>query len=419
MKKCIVLVLGILLFYSCEEIVSVPDISEELITLIAPTDDAVLESGEVTFSWEEIEFADQYQFQIAEPNFAQANQVVVDTILGDSTQTFRSFRTILPSNNYQWRVRGFNDNFQTDFTTQSFEVDTLETAVDISDQLVTTLAPADNAIVTEGMIQFNWETIAEATEYQLQIAYPDFENPIQVIRDTTLTSLSYTTALEVNSYQWRIKAINETSETVYTTRNFIVVADTDAIDISDEVVTIIAPINQAEILEGMINFNWETVSDATMYQLQIAYPNFENAIQIVEDISLSETSHTTALTSNTYEWRVKAVNDISETLYTTQTLVVVEEFPDLSDQMVVIIAPEDNFETMETMVNLSWEELELATLYTIIITDISNNSVFLEETTTATEITVDFVPGMYTWEVRAENDSQNTPYTQQTITILE
>ncbi|WP_299676098.1 hypothetical protein [uncultured Dokdonia sp.] len=220
MKRLIVCVFGVLLFYSCEDILSVPDISEDLITLIAPTDDAVLENPEVTFTWEEIEFADQYQIQVATPNFAEANQVVLDTILGDSLQSFRSFTTNLISSNYQWRVRGLNDNFQTDYTTQSFEVDTPNT--------------------------------------------------------------------EIN----------------------------------------------------------------------------------------------------------------------------------LSDQMVTILAPEDNFETSETMIQLSWEEIEEASIYRIIITNTADNSFFLEQTTTDTEITIEFVSGMYTWEVRGENESQNTPYTQQTITIL-
>jgi len=318
MKKIIVFIVGMLLFYSCEEIVSVPDISDDLITLIAPADDAVLENAEVTFTWEEIEFSDEYQIQVATPNFAQANQVVVDTILGDSLQTFRSFNTTLPSDNYQWRVRGLNDNFQTDYTTQSFEVDTLQTGIDISGQMVMTIAPADNTILNEGMINFNWESLVDATSYQLQIAYPNFDNPIQIVRDTTVTTLAYMTMLESNEYQWRIKAIN----------------------------------------------------------------------------------------------------DISETSYTIQSFSVVEEMVDLSDQTVVIIAPEDGFETAETMINLSWEAIEEANLYRVIITDISDDSVFLEQTTTDTEITIEFVSGMYTWEVRGENESQNTPYTQQTITIL-
>ncbi|WP_299213782.1 hypothetical protein [uncultured Dokdonia sp.] len=318
MKKFIILIFAMALIYSCEEIISVPDISEDFIVLIAPADGTVLEDIDVTFSWEEIEFAEEYQIQVAQPNFTNANQVVLDTILGDSVQSFRSFSTTLAPNMYQWRVRGFNDNFQTDYTTQSFKIDTLQTDVDISDQLVTAIAPVDNAEITAGNINFNWEAVANATMYQLQIAYPNFQSPIQIVRDTLITTPLYTTTLESNDYQWRVKAMN------------------------------------------------------------ISY----------------------------------------ETAYTTQSLSVIDDMVNLSDQIVEIIAPEDGFETSETMVNLSWQAIEQATLYRIIITDLSDNSIFLEQTVTTTDITIEFVSGMYSWAVRAENDTQNTPYTEQTITIL-
>ena len=318
MKKFIILIFAMALIYSCEEIISVPDISEDFIVLIAPADGTVLEDIDVTFSWEEIEFAEEYQIQVAQPNFTNANQVVLDTILGDSVQSFRSFSTTLAPNMYQWRVRGFNDNFQTDYTTQSFKIDTLQTDVDISDQLVTAIAPVDNAEITAGNINFNWEAVANATMYQLQIAYPNFQSPIQIVRDTLITTPLYTTTLESNDYQWRVKAMN------------------------------------------------------------ISY----------------------------------------ETAYTTQSLSVIDDMVNLSDQIVEIIAPEDGFETSETMVYLSWQAIEQATLYRIIITDLSDNSIFLEQTVTTSDITIEFVSGMYSWAVRAENDTQNTPYTEQTITIL-
>ena len=218
MKKLIALLIIIAGIYGCEDIVSVPDISEENIIVLAPADGSVLNISDVTFSWEEIEFADRYQVQVAQPTFESANQIVLDTILGDSLQSFRSFTKSLAPDMYQWRVRGINSNFQTGYTTQSFTVE-----------------------------------------------------------------------------------------------------------------------------------------------------------------------NTTA---------------------------------NLSDQTVVITAPEDNFETSETMVLLSWEAIDEATLYRVVIIDLSDNSTFLEQTTTETEISVNFTSGMYSWAVRAENDLQNTSFTEQTITIL-
>ncbi|MEP0262327.1 hypothetical protein [Dokdonia sp.] len=319
MRKLIALFFVIAGIYGCEDIVSVPDISEDIITVLAPTDGAILENTDVTFTWEEIEFSDQYQIQVAQPTFENANQVVLDTILGDSLQSFRSFTKTLPSEMYQWRVRGLNSNFQTDYTTQSFTlVDTIAMVGDISSEVVTTIAPSDGVTISSGAIGFSWEAVADATSYQIQIAFPNFENPVQIVNDTITSELSYMTMLDSNSYEWRIKAINE----------------------------------------------------------------------------------------------------VSETVYATQTLFVEDDVSPLSDQTVTLLSPEDNFETTDTMIPLSWEMIEQATLYRVVITDLSDDSIFLEQTVTTTDITIDFVTGMYSWAVRAENDSQNTPFTQRMITIL-
>lgn len=323
MKRLLIVVLSLGIVYGCEEIVSVPDISQEVVEVLAPIDGSVLENEEVTFSWNEIEFADQYQIQVAQPTFVEASQVVLDTILGDSLQSFRNFTKTLNPNVYQWRVRGLNSNFSTDYSTQSFEVlvpvDDDE-QVDLSTESVMLLAPFDNAVLNDTNVTFSWESVTEATSYRFQIAFPNFENPEQLVIDQSFDMAgSQSFDLEDNtSYQWRVKALNEISETAYTTR----------------------------------------------------------------DVSINITE-------------------------------------DLSEQTVIIVAPENAFETQETSVVLSWESLEEAALYRVVITDLSNNTIFLEETTAETNLTVAFEVGEYTWAVRAENDTENTPFTEQTITIVE
>lgn len=418
MRKLIAVLFGIIAVYSCEDIISVPDITEDSIVLLAPADDAVLDNVEVTFTWEETDFVDQYQIQVASPTFDEASQIVLDTIVGDSLATLRSVtRSFLPDT-YQWRVRGLNSNFQTLYTTRNFTIDTLgqEGDIDLSMSMVTTIAPTDGATITESEINFNWEALEDATSYTVQIAFPNFENPVQVVRDTTLIGVSYSTALASNTYEWRIKAMNDTSQTPYTTHEFSVV---NPLDISGESVVLIAPTSGTVIENTTVSFSWEAVTNATSYELQIATPDFENAIQIPVDMTFdTATTQSFDLEDGPYEWRVRARNAISETDATISDFSV-DAIEDLSDQEVVITAPADGFETTETMVALSWEALEQATLYRVIITDLADNSTFLEQTSTETSMTVDFVPGMYTWAVRAENETQNTPFTLQTITILE
>lgn len=323
MKQLIIFTFSVCFLCSCEDIVSVPDISEEEVQILAPSEGSVLVNSEVTFSWSELEFADQYQIQIAQPSFIETSQITLDTILGDSLQTFRSFTKVLDANPYQWRVKGLNNAYETNFTTQSFEVvasSDEEEPMDLSSEIVVLIAPFDNAVIAATNVTFSWEPLSAASSYLLQIAVPDFENPIElVVNEVYETASNQSFDLEDNtSYQWRVQAINETSETVFTTQNF--------------------------------------------------------------NIDLTE---------------------------------------DLSEQTVVILSPEDGFETEETSINLSWEPLELATLYRVVIIDLSNDTVFLEQSVTDTDITVTFEVGSYTWAVRAENDTNNTPYTEQNITIVE
>ncbi|AOW20779.1 hypothetical protein [Urechidicola croceus] len=93
-------------------------------------------------------------------------------------------------------------------------------------------------------------------------------------------------------------------------------------DISEETVTIIAPAHEVSLDTGVINFNWETVNEATDYQLQIATPSFDAATQIVVDTLMTTNSLSYELVPNEYQWRVKALNSSFETIYTTSSLTV-------------------------------------------------------------------------------------------------
>ena len=112
-------VLLLLLFVtSCEEIIEVEDISNDSVTILAPTDTAVLNITDINFSWNAVEDAEQYKLQIATPDFEMANQIVLDT-----TITATSFNQTLELGNYEWRVRAENSDYQTVYTIQSFTIE--------------------------------------------------------------------------------------------------------------------------------------------------------------------------------------------------------------------------------------------------------------------------------------------------------
>lgn len=95
-------------------------------------------------------------------------------------------------------------------------------------------------------------------------------------------------------------------------------------DITEEVVVLTAPSDEVVFTETDIVLSWETVEGADTYQLQIATPSFEAALQIVQDSVLTENHFSVHLDPNDYEWRVKALNSVYETEFSTRSFTINE-----------------------------------------------------------------------------------------------
>ena len=103
-------------FLSCEAIF-LNDLSNNTVVLLAPLNNAQLDVGNNTFSWELLEDAETYQIQIATPSFANANQIVLDSVTS-SHMVIHS----LTAGNYEWRVKALNSEYETPFSTVNFTV---------------------------------------------------------------------------------------------------------------------------------------------------------------------------------------------------------------------------------------------------------------------------------------------------------
>lgn len=93
---------------------------------------------------------------------------------------------------------------------------------DISTQTVTVLAPTDSALLNITNITFSWQAVADAENYTIQIATPDFENALQVVLDSTVLTTSFSKTLEVGQYEWRVNAKNTEYQTLFSTQTFTV-----------------------------------------------------------------------------------------------------------------------------------------------------------------------------------------------------
>lgn len=118
MKKSLLVLFVCCSLHNCEDIIGVPDISEQVVTILAPAENSVLMNTNVNFTWNAVEDAENYKLQIAMPSFEASTQIVLDT-----TISVTNFNKTLETGTYQWRVKAQNSGFETAYTTQSFSIE--------------------------------------------------------------------------------------------------------------------------------------------------------------------------------------------------------------------------------------------------------------------------------------------------------
>lgn len=185
-------------------------------------------------------------------------------------------------------------------------------------------------------------------------------------------------------------------------------------DITNSQVILLAPGDGVEVSSNSIFFDWEPVEDATSYEIQVATPDFDNTQQLLLNATDSVTFQELELNIGDYQWRVRAKNSGYETPYSTASfsIIPVENF---SDNNVLLIAPQNNLATNIQDQSLQWQSIVGATLYRIQI--LENGAVIDERTTTEDNFDISFTEGSLTWQVRAENGTDNTLYSSRDILI--
>ncbi|MDD7886045.1 hypothetical protein [Flavivirga sp. 57AJ16] len=95
------------------------DISNETVIITAPANNVEFSTTDtINFSWETLDGADNYVFQIATPNFDNPTEVIEN-----ETISIASFsKSNLSVGNYQWRVKAKNASYETAYTLQGFTI---------------------------------------------------------------------------------------------------------------------------------------------------------------------------------------------------------------------------------------------------------------------------------------------------------
>ncbi|TVZ52266.1 hypothetical protein [Dokdonia sp. Hel_I_53] len=213
----IIFITSILTLISCEDIVSVEDISENQILTLAPSQNAEVTEGNITFTWSQVPFVTTYEFQIATPSFTNALEISETDVVSDTMSTTMTVDKTLTPRNYEWRVKGLNSSYETAYTTNILVV--IPENVIVADLEVQLLTPEENFITTETSILFSWEELENIEQYRLIVTNINTDT---VIYETLATSMQRIVTLSAGDYNWKVRGENETASTIYVERSLTI-----------------------------------------------------------------------------------------------------------------------------------------------------------------------------------------------------
>lgn len=414
------LILALAQLWFCGDVLE-DNISKKTINMLAPSDVAIITDDTISFWWDHLSGATEYEFHLVSPSLSSPTRVLVDTITSHNLLTFQ-----VKEGSYEWEVRALNNGYSTDYFYRSFTVvlssDSTLVGADISNQNVALLVPQNNADLIGTNVSFWWEALEGADTYRFWLAQPDFTNPEIIIVDTVISTTKFTIPLLSGNYEWKVKAMNDTYSTAYVTRSFNLAA-VQIIDISTETIQIVTPQNNASLYGQEVSFRWDQIEDAVEYEFQLYTPTIANPIEVIEDQILADRTLNLTLDPGDFEWRVRASNNDSKTDWTVGKFTLDSELvTDISDQLVILRAPADSLSTSSNDINFWWDKVAGADNYQLMIATPSfeDNEIEMlvyDNNTVENIMTVNLDSGLYQWAVKAINSRYETVLSKRVIYI--
>ena len=375
------------------------DISGARVRIISPAKGAEIKGEETVFSWEPLKGAESYRVTVAEPSLAAAKKILTDSVL-----TGCLMKSELPDGDYQWKITAVNKVYESLSEISDFSV---RTAENLTGKSVTVIAPIQGAVIKSTQTTFLWEPLAGADNYRVTVVSPSFDNPVSVAMDETISETTLRADLPDGVYQWRITAMNASSQTFPQTYGFSV--DTGS-DIGDRQITIIAPTPGIEMSTGNVAFAWEPLAGAEKYRLTVVSPSFDNVQVFVDDMTVTETVVRMDLADGAYQWRIQALNASSQTTPQVNSFSVKTD-NDIRNKTVNVTSPKEGTVLTGPEVTFLWDRLAGAEEYkvTIVSPSFGNITQVIDDRSLKdNSFRISLTEGSYQWRIQAVNGNYST-----------
>lgn len=245
MKKIKAILVGVFLvaFLSCEELLFVDDISKDQVEIIVPQNGTQVSSAQIRFTWQSLEGAEAYRFQLASPSFDSIQSLLVNEVV---EETF--FEQNLTKGDYEWRVNGINSEYVSQSTTNAISV---KEDQDFSAREIKIISPdEEHSAFKTFTINFEWEGLTNAGQYRIKIEHNEV-----IFSEETTTETQLNLTVPYGKSTFKIRGENDTQNTFYALRNFVV--DT----IAPEKIQLVSPTNNEELDTETVQFDYQKATD--------------------------------------------------------------------------------------------------------------------------------------------------------------
>ena len=246
--------------------------------LLSPANNAVNVSPCTSLVWQKASGATGYEYEL------KIGNTVVAT--GGSGGATNVAVTLLDNTTYSWRVRGRTS--QSDGAWSATWTFTTKPAIPAPGLLT----PADGQSFAGNSVTLSWQAEASATGYDYEV----YQNAVLITSGSNGGSLSANLQLSPGTFQWRVRGKTSCRTGTWSAlRTFSAGALGAPVQMS--------PPSQSSVPGPNVTFNWQTVSGATGYTLEI----WQNG-NVLHSLNRTPSTTVNLATPGTYQWRVRAYN---------------------------------------------------------------------------------------------------------------
>jgi subtilisin family serine protease len=353
-----------------------------------------------TFDWNDVSGATSYTIQIDDlATFASPNYTNSPT-----TSTYTPAANLAVGTWY-WRVQATNTYGSSAYTSGWSVI--LGNA-----PAVPTLALPANASSTSDLTPtFDWNDVSGATAYTIQIDNDVAFGSVDYTNSPTTSTYTPAANLAVGTWYWRVLATNAFGSSAYTASWSVILGSAPAVP------TLALPANASSTSDLTPTFDWNDVSGATSYTIQIDNDVAFGSVDYTNSPTTSTYTPAANLAVGTWYWRVLATNAFGSSSYTAGWSVILGSAPAVP----TLSLPANASTTADLTPTFDWNDVSGATAYTIQIdNDVAFGSVDYTNSPTTSTYTpaANLATGTWYWRVLATNAFGSSSYTAGWSVIL-